>query len=86
MTALEIAARAGKLETVKNMHAIQKKKGISTAYVEEVVKRMIKLDKPSLDMIEELVQHITVQGKINKIKSLRRLNITFITLQILSRW
>ena len=86
MTALEIAARAGKLETVNNMIAIQKEKGMCTEYVEEVVKRMIKSDETSLDMIEELVQHITIQGKINKTKSLKRLDITFITLQILSKW
>ena len=65
MTALEIAARAGKLESVKNMLAVQKKKGICIAYVEEVVKKMIKSDETSLDMIEELVQHITIKGNIN---------------------
>ena len=69
MTALEIAARAGKLETVKKMLIVQKEKGISTEYVEDVVRRMIKSDKPSLDMIEELVQHITIKGNnINQVK------------------
>ena len=63
MTALEIAARAGKLETVKKMLVIQKMKwDLSTEYVEDLVGRMIKSDKPSLDMIEELVQHITIKG------------------------
>ena len=65
MTALEIAAREGKLESVKNMLAVQKKKGISMAYVEEVVKKIIKSDETSLDMTEELVQHITIKGNIN---------------------
>ena len=67
MTALEIAARAGKLESVKNMLAVQNKKGICSAYVVEVVKNMIKSDETSLDMIEELVQHITIKGNINYI-------------------
>ena len=65
MTALDIAAKAGKMESVRSMLAVQKERGISTDYVEAVVERMIKSDETSLDMIEELVQHVTIKGNIN---------------------
>ena len=42
----------------------QKTKGKSTAYVEDVLRRTMGSDKYSLDMIEELVQQITINGKI----------------------
>ena len=71
MTALDIAAKAGKMESVRNMLAVQKERGISTDYVEGVVERMIKANEESLDMIEELVQHVTIEGNIDQMKSTR---------------
>ena len=62
---MEIAVNTGKLDSVKNMLNIQKAKGISTAYVEDVLRRTMGSDKYSLDMIEELLQHITINGKIS---------------------
>ena len=69
MTALDIAAKAGKMESVRSMLAVQKERGISADYVEGVVERMIKTDEASLDMIEELVQHVTIKGNTDQLKS-----------------
>ena len=66
LTALEIAARKGKMITVKNMIAIlKKKKSICNSDIEKVVERMIKLGKTSLDIIEEIIQHIMIEGNGN---------------------
>ena len=71
MTALDVAAKARKMESVRNMLAVQKERGISTDYVEGVVERMIKADEESLDTIEELVQHVTIEGNIDQMQSTR---------------
>ena len=67
---MEIAVNSGKLNSVKNMLIIQGEKGISTAYVEDVLRRIIKSDTYSLEVVEELVQHITIKGKTVETKAM----------------